>query len=68
MPDIIQQTGDSYKGPYTKDNNIVEDWDAIFFIGCGVETTGIHIGDSIFDWNERLSIPNIVGSRLQMLL
>ena len=38
-----------------------------FFIACSVDNTGIQaIGDSIFDWNEKQSIPHVVGEELNM--
>lgn len=39
----------------------------LLFIACRVDTTGIQaIGDSIFDWNDRRSIPQVVGDELDM--
>ena len=39
----------------------------LFLIACSVDTTGLQaIGDSIFDWNDKQSIPHVVGEELGM--
>ena len=39
----------------------------LFLIACSVDTTGLQaIGDSIFDWNDKQSIPQVVGDELGM--
>ena len=39
----------------------------LFFIACSVDTTGVQaIGDSIFDWNDKQSIPHVVGEKLNL--